>query len=327
MNYGALISKSFRMTLRYRYLWLLTLLAGGSGASGGGSGGGPGSSGGRGGTGSPFDGGTGELGRVAASAWQWVQDHMVWIMLGVLVLLALVLVLVILAIICRGAASWATSQLALGHPCTLGMAWRNGQRLGFRYFRLGLLSFAIGGGIALVLGGIVAAIVVSYLSTGKSPGLEMIPLVVAGVILLLCLIPFFIALRVAFLYADRALANEEIGAVAALKHGVRTLWDRLGTTVLVWLIDVGMSIAIGFGLLLVVALCMIPLAGVGVAIYFLGGQQFSAGLIAYIAVASVIFLLVMLVVNGAVGTFHWSYWTHAYLNLTGRLDSRMEPAE
>ena len=38
MNYGALITRAFRITTRHKFLWILGILAGGFGAGGGGGG-------------------------------------------------------------------------------------------------------------------------------------------------------------------------------------------------------------------------------------------------------------------------------------------------
>jgi hypothetical protein len=88
---------------------------------------------------------------------------------------------------------------------------------------------------------------------------------------------------------------------------------NIGRSLLLWLIQLGLSIGIGIAfilLLLIVGLILfIPTIALAVAGYS------TAAIIAGV-IAGLILLPLLLVATGAIGTFSHAYWTLAYLRLT-----------
>jgi hypothetical protein len=304
MDYDLLIRRSWFMTWRVRWLWVLGLFlpSGGGGASGGGGGGTP-------------DPQTASVGAGGASqAADWIaQNGPALLAVGlaaVALLLLVILALLIVSFIAQGGMVWATAAVARDEPATLGAAWRAGLRYAWRYVGLWLLQL----GLVLL---VVLAIGLGLVLIGLSSEAGRVVAVVIGLTLILPVIGLVIAFSVVVSYAVRAIVLEDAGPWSALKFGVGLLYANLGTSVLTWLISLGLGIAAGFLVLIVLAVVVGPLALVGVGWYSAAG--FSAGLIAFIVLAVVLTIAVMWGVGAILNTYFWSYWTLAYLSLTGRL--------
>jgi hypothetical protein len=124
---------------------------------------------------------------------------------------------------------------------------------------------------------------------------------------------------IVIVYAERAIAIEDVGARAGLAAGWRLLQANRGVSVIVWLLAVGLQILAGVAIAAVVAIAFVPLLLIGVA--FWAADGFGVGTIAYAVLAGLALLLILMVVSGAAGSYMWSYWTLAYLRLTGRSDT------
>jgi hypothetical protein len=113
--------------------------------------------------------------------------------------------------------------------------------------------------------------------------------------------------------AQRAIAVRDIGPLAALRDGWLVLRGHPGASLLVWLLNLALTIAAGLvvtaGMLAVVVALGIPAAALW-AVFAL-----TAPTVSYLAVAAVAALGVLLVLVSVANTFFWSYWTLAYLRL------------
>src|SRR5688500_7523915 len=109
MNYGSLIRESWLATWRHRSLWVLGLLAGGSGGncSTGGSSNWPG------GNGQPAPGAP-EIDGSFDQVWAWLLANLWLIAVAVTLLVVLMLVWMILSLIAQGGMARATADLARG---------------------------------------------------------------------------------------------------------------------------------------------------------------------------------------------------------------------
>jgi len=217
MNIDALLTQSWRLTWRHRFLWVLGLfLSSGGGVSipnvpsvpsvpggpGGPNRGGP----------PPLPSGLDGSGEAFG---RWVGQNLGLIIAIVAVLVLLGLVLLVVSFIAQGGMAYATAQLGQGQPVAAGVAWRAGLRLFWRYVGLWLLSIAIVLAVLLAVGLVAGIMIALGAAAGDTP---RVAIIVAGVLLalaaLLLALPFFIGLSIAYALAQRAIAVADAGPVA-----------------------------------------------------------------------------------------------------------------
>jgi hypothetical protein len=347
MEYGKLIRDAWAITWRYRFLWILGVLAGGTvgvPALNGGGRGGP----------DVRTGQTGDaridsaLATAAQNASGWAEAN-----IGLLIALAalatvFVLALIVLSFIAQGSMAEATTDLATGQPSSFGRAWRAGLHLFWRYVGLWLIlaaaAFVLAAAIALV---VAAAVIAATVAQAPLMGAAVAAVVVAAVVVsfvafivritpestaprwlvvllaTLFALPVFTVLIVAALtlsivvaFAQRAIAVEDVGPVAALGSGWRLMRGHLGESLLTWLVNVGLALVCGIVCVAGVLGTLVVLAGVGALVFAAAGL--TAPLMGYIGGGALVFLVGVLTLAGIANTFFWTYWTLAYLQLRGR---------
>jgi hypothetical protein len=311
MQYGELITRAFSIVWRHKYLWLLAILGGADVGTGGGFGGNFS------GVGNSFNGGgspsgTGPNGspaglQDAASAFgQFLQDNV-----GLVVLVGLLAVVVVVAwwllsCVTIGALVRATAEHDAERPFGLGLAWRTG--LGTFWAILGLRLLGLLWTV-LVLGVIALLVVLGLVSYANGQGGALALLVTIGLLLVVVLVLASIVVGIAFILGTRAVVLEQRGPVSALGRGFELLRSRLGRVLLVWLLQVGLGLAAGIGLLIV----LIPFFLLGTAVVV--GVGVAGGVGAAVVVATPLVLLlaaVGLVLGGVVGAYLSTYWTLAF---------------
>lgn len=317
MDYSSLIRQAWEITRRYRFLWVLGLFTGGGVASCN-----PGSSLSYRGNERDFGQVSPDVGRAMAEIGNWFEANfaVVVAVVGFLVLLGLAMLVV--GIVAQGGMARATADLALGRPTSAGEAWRAGLRLFWRYLGLWLLLIAAAIAVAVIIG-IVAAVFVGLGSlTGRAGGLVLAALgVLLAIAVAVVAIPFFIALGIVVTYAQRAMALEDVGPVDGLRAGYQVLRGHLGPSLVVWLISLAIGIGAGIALALVVIVVVAVLAAVGLAIYATGGFAAPVVIVTYGALALLVVVVVSWGLSAVANTYFWTYWTIAYLRLTGRLEA------
>jgi hypothetical protein len=325
VNYGVLLRRAWAMSWRHRFLWVLALFAGGGGGgrcsvpSGNFNWPGSGANG--------FGQVAPEVGSALAEPGRWVAQH-----LGLLVALGAVLVLFVLAmlaigLLCQGALARATVDLALGRPSRLGLAWRAGCALFWRYVGLALILFGLVFGVLMLLAVLVGLGALSYHLSGGTLGPPLlVGGILVGVVVVLLMIPLLIAVGIVVELAQRAIVVEDLGPRRALVSGYHLFRANLGPALIVWLISVGLAIGYGFAVLVGLLLLVLPLGLIGALFYFVGGG-FSTGLIVYGSSAVVVLVVVLILLGALSNTYLWSYWTLAYLRLRGDLDLNLAPLE
>jgi hypothetical protein len=148
------------------------------------------------------------------------------------------------------------------------------------------------------------------------------------IVLGLFFVVLFIALVVAFyivgqlalrdLVVDGKRVFESIGA------GYRLFRRNLGRSLLIWLIQVAISIGVGIVVLIVFLILGLILIGPAVGLFF---ADYTAAGIAVGAIGGLLFLIPYLVISGAIGTFNHAYWTLAYLRLTTPVEEIMPQSD
>lgn len=314
MNYTQLIRDAWAATWRYRFLWILGLFAGGAaGAGGGGQ--------------SQWQVDRGDVQQwspraadIAETTVTWLAANWPFIAVGA----GLVgLVFLALSFIAQGGMAQATADIAAGQGSSLGKAWRAGLHLCWRYVGLwlaligtALLAAAIVGALlALAIGtGIIAAGAASSgppnLAVAVVLGLILVPIVLAA-------IAAAVVFSIVVAYAQRAVAVEDEGPVAALGDGWRLFRRHVGASMLVWLMNVALSIGAGVAASVAVVAALAILGLIGLALWAALGVNVAT--IIYAALAGAALVAVALTAAAIVNTFFWHYWTLAYLRLRGEV--------
>jgi len=250
----------------------------------------------------------------------------------------------------------ATADLATGHASSLGRAWSAGVHLFWRYVGLWLVLVAAGIIIAAIVGALVAAVaLVTVAGNAAGVGLAIGALAAAAIVVgfvvfvvrtvgqtsvprwlivvgaTLFALPMFTVLAVIALglsiviaFAQRAIAVENVGPIDALRSGWHLARAHLGDSLLTWLINVGLAIATALTALIGIGGAVVLLGGIGWAVFSVAGL--TAPTVAYIGVGGLALLALILTLTGIANAFFWTYWTLAYLRLSGRSGEEMAPA-
>jgi len=281
LDLGRIVSRSFSITWRHRWLWLLGVFGGG-------------------GVGARGNYNFGSSPRQGETIARFVSQHMALLVAALAVLAAIVLLSVLLACVAVPAATWAALQLDAGREVGLRLAWREGSRRFWRYLRLvllkGLISLVIAVAVA-VLGGLGYLV---YAAGGPATLLLLVPL---AVLLFVAFIGLLLVVSLGLAWSDRLLVILGVGAVDSIRAG---WWlfrhNKLNTVVLAVVVGV-INIGLGIALLLVAALAALP--GIGMLVFYFAGPGASS-LLAIIGAAWVIVLGggVFLVGAGFLGAFN-----------------------
>jgi hypothetical protein len=346
--YGSLIRQAWTMTWRYRFLWVLGVLAGGAvGMPALNSPGGEGVNSHQ--TAPPdFAFGNTSAAMAATAVTEWATTHVaVLIAVGALAV-ALALALLVVSFIAQGGMARATIDLASGRPSSLGDAWRAGTRLFWRYVGLCLAPIIAALGVTAIVGSMVAAGGVMVVASqnpwpGVTLGVVFGLAIVAGFVafaldltrstswprwavvvvatlfavpLVTVLLAGILLLSITVAFAQRIIAMDDVGPLEALRSGWQLTRGHLGESLLTWLVNVGLAIATGLVAVITVISGLLALALLGGMVFAVAGL--SGPLFAYVGIGGIALLLGVLTLAGIANTFFWAYWTLAYFRLSGQ---------
>jgi hypothetical protein len=325
MEYGRIIRDAWGITWRHPFLWIFGLFAGGAAGSsfklqGGGRNGGAAPWGSAPGGIGPFGPG---MDARAADVLRWAAEHAGLIAGAVGLVLLVGLALLAISLVAQGGLAGATADFAAGRESTPGRAWRTGLHLFWRYAGLWLLLAAT---VIVVMALVTsfAALVYALTSVVDRAAWVIAPAVVVGFVLVLAGIAAAVVVSIVVPYAQRAIAVQDVGPIAALRDGWRVLRANPGSSLLVWLIDVGLSI--GSTLVITMAMVFTVLVLALPALGLWGAFAWTAPTIAYLVIAGVVAFGILLTLSSVANTFSWSYWTLAYLRLRGQPTPDVTPA-
>jgi hypothetical protein len=308
MNYGDLIRDAFRITLHNRYLWFFGFFAGGTGSnffgnvpSGGGN--------------FNFDdfrrSGAGPSG-LTAQVGQGLSETVLIIGIVVVVLL-IALFFIILAIISQGALADSVAALDSGQGRRFGSAFSSGMGNFWRVLGYYVVFFLIALGLLMVIGIPVALLIGGTFAVTQTTGVRVSVAVVVGILAVLLLIVVFIPLSIVGQYALRDIVVRRERVLGSVGSGYGLFRHNIGRSLLLWLIQLGLSIGIGIAFILLLLIVGLLLFIPTIALAIAGS---STGAIIAGVIAGLILLPLLLVATGAIGTFSHAYWTLAYLRLT-----------
>ena len=302
MNYGDLIRDAIRITRHNRYLWFFGFFVGLSSGGGGGGGGG-----------GDFDEqSSAEIASVAAFAAQRGPFDNVLLIVALVVVVFLILVVCFaLYVISQGGLTESVAAIERGEARRFSSTWRSGVSYFWRVLGQVLLFVGIVLGILLAVGIPFALLIAGAFAT-DSTALRALVIFVAVLVGIAVLIVIFIPLAIIRQFARRELVVRGVGILGSVGTGYRLFRRNLGTSLLVWLIQLGLMLGAGIaliiGLLVVGFVLFLPTIILAVA-----GSQ-AAAIIAGV-VAGLILLPLLVVAVAILGTFNHSYWTLAYLRL------------
>jgi hypothetical protein len=298
MDYGKLVRRPFDIVARRPYLWLLALLAGGA---------------------TTFNLSSSSYGRPAGSSGayrgpSWTAIQSVWndnfgLIVGLLALVLVVgIVLFVLGCIATGGIIHAAIEHDAEREYKLGTAWRAGTASGWRIAGLRLLSFLL----AIVPGLLVGALVVAAVAGASASAAAAVAFgLTAGIAFLVSLV-FWLALGVAYQFAQRLVVLEDGQVAPSLSNGFRMIRRHFGQVGLSWLLLIALSIAAGIAIALLAVVAAIPAITLGLGGFFLGGP---IGGIVLGSFAAVFFIGVLVAAGGAYSAYSSVYWTLMYKNL------------
>ncbi|MBA2714822.1 MAG: hypothetical protein H0U55_14855 [Rubrobacteraceae bacterium] len=321
MNYGDLIGDAFRITLRNRYLWFFGFFAGGSGSNFVGNFGNLGS---REGNFNPDQFQQSSIGStdLAAQVGQGIGSAVLIVGI-VIVVLILVSFFIIMSIISQGALADSVAAIDRGEGRQFGSAFRTGMGNFWRVLGYIVVFFLVGIGLLLVIGIPVALLIGGTFAATESVGARVTVAVVVGILAVLLLIVVFIPLTIITQYALREVVVRRERVLGSVGSGYGLFRRNIGSSLLLWLIHLGLSIGIGIAFILVILIVGLVLAIPAIALAVAGS---STGAIIAGVIAAVILIPLLLVATGAIGTFSHAYWTLAYLRLTAPTTTSPEPS-
>lgn len=307
MDYGRLIRDAWQITWRHPFLWVLGLFAGGAASASFGGGGNGDASTAR-PDGAPIPG-------VALSGEAialWISAHVGLIVAGAALLVLVGLALLVVSLIAQGGLAGATADFASGRSSSLGRAWRTGLHLFWRYVGLWLLLIAA----AALVGAVIAAFVALVVGLGaivRHAAWVVAPAVLLGLLLVAAGIVAGVVASIVVPFAQRAIAVRDIGPLAALRDGWLVLRGHPGASLLVWLINVALAMATGLAIMVAMVVALVVLGVPAAALWAV--FELTTPTVAYLVVAAVAALGVLLLLISVANAFFWSYWTLAYLRL------------
>lgn len=301
MQYWDIVQRSFRISWRHKYLWLLALFSGegGAGFSFGYS--------------QPTPVGNRNrrnpgFGALQQQATDWLSNHIGLILTLTALSILLAIALFVVAAICEGALVRASAEHDAERPFGLGLAWRTGRATMGTIVRFRPLLVALALPLLVVFLGIVFGVVFGFLT--RNAGLVVGSFVI-GLLLVLAAIPYAIYRGFLDRLGTRAAVLEQLRARAAIGRAHRLLFKRLGRVLLVWLISIGVGIALAIGSAVVAAILAVPLFVAGLAAY----AGASPVLWVVVALGILIALPLLLVVEAYVVAAFSTYWTLAFRRL------------
>ena len=308
MNYGDLIKDAFRISWSNKFLWFFGFFAGGTGTnflgnvpSGGGS----------------FDGGDFEQSGapgLAAQVGPGLFDNVALIVALVAVGVVILLAFIAMSLISQGALAENVAAIDRGEGRRFSSGWRAGLRNLWRVLGYYVVLFLLAIGLLVAIGIPIALLVAGTFALTDSTGARIAVAVLAGLVGLILLIVVFVPYSIVGQYALREIVVRGGGVFASVGGGYRIFRRDVGRSLLLWLINLGLGI--GIGIAVIIALLLVGLVLFLPTIILAFAEITTAAVVAGI-VAGLILLPILLVVSGATGAFFHSYWTLAYLRLTG----------
>jgi len=301
LDFGAILSRAWKITWENRDLWIFGILAAlGNGAARSSAS----ASGGDGGGGRDFGAGGLELPPPARRFVENPDPRIIAVVIGLICLLLLIaLVLFVLSIVGRGGLIGGVRLADDNGHVTFGEAWRVGLHNFWRLFLIGLVIGVVMIGLVGIL--LVPGVFLSITIIGLLCGLPLIfAFVVAAIVL--AIVAYF---------AQIAAVVEDLSIPAALSRAWEVIRANLGDIIILGIVLIVAQAVVGvvIALPLVVTLVPIVFAVIG---FVNESQGLAAGGLIVAGLCFVAYLPVLIVLDGVLETWITSAWTLAYRQFT-----------
>jgi uncharacterized membrane protein len=296
VQYFDIVTRSFRIAWRFKYLWLLAIFSGEAGASFNFNTGGPAPARYNGYTSSPdFNGAANQVN-------SWAGANVGFLVLVAVLWLVAIIVFFVLAAICEGAIVRAAAEHDAERPFGLRQAFSSGRATMGPIIRFRLLLIALWLPVAVIFVALIAAVFFSFFGNNVGAGFVFI-----GIFFLFVLaaIPYSIYLFLLDRMGSRAAVLEQRRAIPALARGHQLIRHRLGRLLLVWLIAFGVGIVLGLGFACIFTVLFLPAAIIAAV----------ANSVLGFVLVGLVALIIGLPVAGFIGAQSSAYWTMAFRRL------------
>jgi hypothetical protein len=303
MPYWQLVTRSFAITWRHRYLWLLALFAGESGGGVSFNSATPQPIGSTGGKGNAPD-----FSSLPQQISDWLGQHISLIVAVAVLFILLAIAFFILAAVCEGALVRASAEHDAERLFGLRTAWWSGVATMGTIIRFRLLLLVLGLPVLIVLISLVVGFIVSIVNN-KVGAILVVGLI--SVVFIVVAIPYTIYLGLLNFLGARAAVLEQLGAKAALVRAHHLLRKRLGRVLLVWLVGIATALGVGICTAIVLAILVVPASLIAIVAFTTGSPALWLGF----AIIVLILVPVGLIVQGFVLAQGSTYWTLAFRRL------------
>ena len=301
MPYWDVVTRSFSIPWRHKYLWLIALFSGE--ASGGFN--------------YQYSQRTnyGSPSQVQEQVSTWINQHAGVLVAAGVIAVVLLVAFFLLAAVCEGATVRAAAEHDADRPFGLRQAWTMGVHTMWVIVRFRLLLLLLYVPLLIL---IVAWFVALFLAVAGQNGGAAPALILSGVVLLLVFIVYAIYLFFIDRLGTRAAILEERKAIPSIARAHRLLFKRLGRSLVVWLLSIAVAIVVGILLACFSVILALPLV-VGLAATAASG---SGAFWALLVIALIILVPIYLVLSAYIAAQGSTYWTVAFR----RLDVDYPPA-
>lgn len=315
MDFGEVLSKAWKITWKFKVLWIFGILAS-CGTRNGGSFNSSSSSGYQ-GNGNGFPGSTPNLPPGFVTGMEQVVrflENPAVIAIFISVICIIVLLSIFIGTLGRIGLIKGASEVDEGaETLTFGGLWNRSLPFFWRIFWLsvlvGLPFFIIF--IVMAVGFVAAFIPVMNNNAAGAALLALIPLFC----ILLCVI-FLIAIVIGFIVrmAENAIVIENKNILGGFQRGWDVLIKNIGPILIIWLITAAIGFVAGIVIALPLLIVLVPIFIAFFASGFSGNISYTPLIVAGLCIVA--YIPVSLVANGILMTYIQSIWTLTYLRLT-----------
>lgn len=299
MDHFEIVKRAWRITWRYRILWVFGLFAAAAGGGGGGL---------RGTFGNNFTsrGGTGAVPDAVRS---WVVANLPFIILAAAALFLIGIAFWMVSIAARGGLVYLVNEAAEERPVRARPGWAVGFHFWGRTFLISLLLALPIIAIAMVAGIFVAIAVVGASAGGAAAVSGFLFLGICGVVAaaLVILIPLSILIGILDQIGLRHGVLDDMPAVDAIKAAWWDVRHRFSDVAVMWVLL--FAIALGYGVVIAIVAVALFVPALALAAF----HAWAAAALLFL-VAVVVLLLPSAIFN----TLYSSAWTLFFRRLTGR---------
>jgi hypothetical protein len=212
------------------------------------------------------------------------------------------MVMFVLGCIATGGIIHAAVEHDADNEYALGKAWRAGYASGWRIAGLRLFTFLL----AIVPGFLVGSLVLAAVAGAMSSAAAAVGVGLMAAAAFLASVAFWLALGLAFQFAQRLVVLEDGNVAQSLSTGFRMIRWHFKEVALGWLILMAVSIGVGIAVAILAIAVAIPGVALGVGGWAVGGMT---GAIVAGSFAAVFFVGILLVATGAASAYSSVYWT------------------